>query len=370
MAKADPKEDKLRDSYAATKKKYGADSKQALAARGKLNDYLESIGRNTNRHPNEPVNGQIKPAAPTTPVENPGPDNTQSSGVQTAVPGSGNPLDEAKKGDVKNLFDDFAKQATASANIYEDIMPLNQLNPALSAEQTASLGNLKAASDQALVRDPRQEQLLNMFLQNAQQGLAQPELVALQEAGQQGINNQFQDTLRQLTLRNAGSGISGPAQTIGQNPAILAAIQAQRDLQRDMIGQNLNFRQTNLEKGFDAANQANNSYFSNVSKAGQDFWTGATTGAQQVLDTQKWNADQSTNFAAGKLGALVGGADWGAQQHYTDEANKIAREAIAASKAAPGGGMGGGQAAGYSGSSLGETYKGQKSSTAGQAQQY
>lgn len=370
MAKVDKKEEALRDSYAATKKKYGADSDQALKARGKLNDYLESIGRNTNRVAGEPINGQVKAATPQTPVENPGPDNTQSSGVQTAVVGSGNPLDEAKKSDVKNLFDDFAKQATASANIYEDVMPLNQLNPALSTEQTAALGNLQTAANLALQRDPRQEQMLDMYLRNAEQGMSQPELVALQEAGVQGINNSLQDVLRQLTLKNAGSGISGPAQTIGQQGAALTALQARRDLERDMIQKNLDFKQHNLDTGFANAQSSNNNYFSNLSQAGQNFWTGSTAAAQQVLETQKWNADQSTNFAAGKLGALVGGADWGAQQHFAEEANNIAKQAIAASKAAPGGGTGGAQAAGYSGSSLGEGYKAMKTSTAGQPQSY
>lgn len=360
MAKAkDDKGKKLEAAMKAAAEKHGKNSSQYLKARGAYNDYQESLGQNVNRIKGEPIGTGSNTTRPTptpvTPEPNPGPDNTTTSGLQPTV--VGNPTANEKKSDLDKLFGDFSGQAGAADNLYTQITPLTQLDPALSQHQTNALNIQQTTANQALQRDPRQEQMLDMFLKNAQQGMSQPELVALQEEGQQGINSQLQGVLRQLTLRNAGSGISGPAQTIGQNPAIQQSLQAQRDLQRDMITKNMDFRQQNLQQGFNAANTANNSYFSNLSTAGKDFWASAAAGANQVLGTQKYNAEQQQNYAAGRLGSMVGGADWGSQQHFANEANELAGKAIEASKAAPGGGMGGGQAAGYSGSSLGESWK-------------
>lgn len=359
--KVDSTEKKLRDQMAADAKKYGTKSDQYIKSRTAVNDYLRSQGKTTNSdtEAGKPSN-YVAPPTPNLPGQN----NITTSGAQGVVQGTGEDLITDKNGNtgkaIDNLFGSYGKAGKAAGDMYTNLVPLTQIDATLSPDQIAAMQGLKGASEAAAVKDPRQEMMLDQFLKNSQQGMGQPALTALKEEGMGGIESQLQGVLRQLALRNGGSGISGPATTIGQNPAIAAALQARRGLERDVMAKDIDFRQTNLEQGSLAANRARDSYFSNLSQAGQNYWTGATQGAAQVIDSQKWNADSELNYGLGKAGAITGGADWAAQEAHAKKAEELSGKAIAAASS---GAAGGGGSAGYSGtsqnggSSLSDSYK-------------
>lgn len=357
--KVDSTEKKLRDQMAADAKKYGTKSDQYVKSRTAVNDYLRSQGKTTNSdtEAGKPSN-YVPPPTPNLPGQN----NITTSGAQGVVSGTGADMISDANGSVgksaSNVFgSEYGKAGVAAGQMYTDLVPLTQIDATLSPDQISAMQGLKSTADAAAVKDPRQEMMLDQFLKNSQQGMGQPALTALKEEGMGGIESQLQGVLRQLALRNGGSGVSGPAATIGQNPAIASALQARRGLERDVMAKDIDFRQTNLEQGSLAANRARDSYFSNLSQAGQNYWTGATQGAAQVIDSQKWNADSELNYGLGKAGAIVGGADWKAQEDHAKKAEELSGKAIAAASATGGGSAGYSGTSQNGGSSLSDNYK-------------
>lgn len=351
--------DKKEAKLAEVRKKYGADSKQAQAAKQGVIDYRSQIGVRVGQlnpgdtgypTPSNLIRTDTPAVQPTSgPLNLPGADNVDQNGLMTNIAGSGSPVGAVDGNAAKGVFGEYADEALSSGELYEDVMPLYMLDPSLSGNQLHALEINRQAAEAAQHRDPVQDQFVQLMLDRATKGLNAPELTALREEGLEGIGNQFEAALRQLSLRNAGSGVSGPAGTIGQNAALNQSMQARRGLERDIITKNTDFMNQNAQSGFSAANRANDSYFSNLATAGQNYWNNATQGAQQVIGVQQWNAGQGENYALGKLGAITGGADWAQAKDNTDKANKLAEKAINK-------GVGGAPAAGYSGSSMGNNY--------------
>ena len=133
---------------------------------------------------------------------------------------------------------------------------------------------------------------------NATQGMSQPVLTAMQEAGQQNIGNQLDSAMRLNALRNAGSGVSGGAQVIGQAPAMQSAMQAQQQLQDANMKSNLDFMTNNLGNWGTYENQLQ--------------------GQKTVAD--QYNSGQLSSYNLGALNSGLGAANFS----QTADADKLA----------------------------------------------
>ena len=278
--------------------------------------------------------GTATPAAPIGGGTNTGVDTPQQTGLPAAQPGSGNPLTPTSTlaSQIKTAVGAAdSPEAIAAGRLYEQLMPLSLVDPNISGDASKALSGLQTTMNNALLKDPNQILAMEMMRKNAEQGFSQPEITALTEAGTQGINGELQTALRQMMLRNGAQGTGG--NMIGAADIAGRALQARRDLERDNLLANLDFKQKNLENFGDFSNKVNNDWIANQGKAAQNYWTGANDAQNFEQKGTIFNIGQTEKYGSGKLGAIFGGAGTANAKDAQKESLDIARDSIGANTA-------------------------------------
>ena len=250
------------------------------------------------------------PAAPTPQVGT----YNSATGLEQAVKGSAqNPVLDSKSKTTqdeikKAVGDKFAGNATGALQLYQGAVPLLTLPEEMSPETKNALGILSKAATDAQAKDPNQLAALEMYRKNAEQGLDQPVLTAMKEAGMKDINDQLSQGLRQMQLRAAGNGISGANSMFGGNDLLVKQMAAQGDLANKLLMENKDYMQANTDNFANYSNKVNNDYYSNLDTAGKNYF-GASNAADEFLQKTKiYNQGQEQNYGLGELGAIFSGA--------------------------------------------------------------
>lgn len=191
-----------------------------------------------------------------------------------------------------------------------------------SDEVTNALSNMQATSNRAQQFDPTLSSILEQRNQQYQQagqvdpmiqeliqlrknnlgGYSTPEMVAMQEQAQSGLNQSLDTGLRALRMGQAAGGPRGAASNIGAVPLTAQFANAQQNLQRQLILDNYNAKQVALDKyggliqdvdknKFDRQQQTLNSYSNDANQFNNDFINNQVV-ANNSFSTAAQNANQ------------------------------------------------------------------------------
>lgn len=217
---------------------------------------------------------------------------------------------------------------------------------------------------------------------SALQGLSQPELQARRDQGDTALNQGLESALR--SIRSRFPGASGPAASRAALPAVNAFAQGKTNLERDLIVEDANRRRAALDSFENTVRGVEGDEFARLfgsTQAGEDLLRRdvaadealvrgigqdtfnqrlqssqalddarlrqeqfertdelanldrligvQNTARQDIFNRNKFDLDQLAKEKAGRLGLIFGGGQLGTASQAQQEANEIAREAIA-----------------------------------------
>jgi hypothetical protein len=213
-----------------------------------------------------------------------------------------------------------------------------------TAEETETLNRLKSEYDKSVTRSPEAQLALDKF-KSGLEGLSSQEGMALQEQARRNLDTQYQTQMAQAKMAAARSGARGAAAGAQQMMLDRDRARAQGQLEQDLTVQNYDIKQKALQNF--------GGYVGNLESAEAARRQGALgmlTGQENVvtdrgLETSKFNIGQDLARANAAIQATLGGAgiysSTAGNIYATDmatkaanEANKITRESIAATREA------------------------------------
>lgn len=184
-------------------------------------------------------------------------------------------------------------------------------------------------------------------------GLTAPEMTALREQGQAEINRQLQTNMRNLGLQNAAQGLRGGAAMAPAVDFSRGALDARRNLERDLLLANVAERRnalqdfTNVSQGINAADLAN------AQQRDQNILSLIGAGQQQQNLNEAQRQNRLTNYSnvfnqinqdllgrnvfnlgqlekekAGQLGLLFGTAGLSSQEQARKESLDLANKQL------------------------------------------
>lgn len=252
---------------------------------------------------------------------------TPADPVQAAV----STLFGAQGGPAFNAGTTLATHFLPEVSVSTDLTPEQKAAIDAATQSTNTLGQAPVASDS--------ERMMQLA---ASQGLQAPQILALREAAMQQMNDAFQNKQRQLMTQNAAAGRAGGQ--FGFNNLMGQYLQSGRDLNRDIMVKDIDYRQKALTDYADAQSKNFSNFWEAKNTANLGLGTTTNNAAQQQRQASEYNANQQYKRGGDIFGSGVSGAGW--QNYLTQQAtsNKMNADQIKAMwKLSSSGGGGGGE---------------------------
>lgn len=251
------------------------------------------------------------------------------------------PVDPVQQA-VSTLFGNKGGPAfNAGTTLATNFLPEVGVSTALTPEQQAALNAAQQATT-TLGNAPVANESEQMMKLAAEQGLNAPQITALREAALQQMNDAFQAKQRALMAQNAAQGRFGS--NYGLNNLMGQYLQSTRDLNRDVMLKDIDYRQKALEDYADNQSRNFSNFWEAKNTANLGFGSTANAAAQQQRQAEEYNANQKYKRGTDIFGSGISGAGW---QNYLQQqatANKYTADQIKAMwKLAGAGGGGGGE---------------------------
>lgn len=259
----------------------------------------------------------------------------KSSGSST--PGAApDPIQQA----ITNLFGEKGGPAfSAGTTLATNYLPEVSVSTGLTPEQQAAISAATNATN-SLGSAPVASQSETMMQEAATQGLQAPQIVALREAALQQLNNAYQQKQREMAAANAAAGRVGS--TFGNNNLMGQYLQSTRDLNRDVMIKDIDYRQKALQDYADAQSRNFSNFWEAKNTANLGLGTTTNAAAAQQRGAEEYNANQKYKRGGDIFGAGISGAGWQNYVTQQDKANKMTEDQIKAMWKFAGGGGGGG----------------------------
>jgi hypothetical protein len=265
--------------------------------------------------------------------------------------------------DFQNFLDIFDRMLP-ELKLRETIDPQRQRSIDLAEQAARDLRNrpqemidaenrAKGLADTAGTESAAVREYLNRLKAQSEQGLMAPELTALREQGQTGIQDALSSAMRELRIGQAGRGVAGAGVSPAGYNLTNQALQSMRDLERDILLQNMGFktaqqdkwgsgevansqdlwnRQTGAVNNLNAiTNQNFETYWGARNAANNTFGGLSGSADQDIMKWAAWNADQAYKRAGDVMGGGFAGIGYKTGNKQTDAALAIQKQLAAMS---------------------------------------
>lgn len=183
---------------------------------------------------------------------------------------------------------------------------LGRLQDARLAETNAALGTAQRVEQTSQNVSPELQAILARR-QGGLEGLTAPELNALREQGRQAITQQSQTQARELARRQSLGGVRGAAATAQQQGVSRDALQAQKDLERQILLANVAERNQRLNNLQGLVTDRDTALFERGIRSSDFLNKAVQTTRGQEAELQKFNLSQHAAEIAGRTGAIGAG---------------------------------------------------------------